>query len=87
MKHLILSTQKAHRQLEQAIRVSRSWAGREFETGTSRYCGEPRKDVNGKYPFPIIDASAESFVREYKSGQYKTAKLAETVQFPQPDDG
>ena len=85
MKYLILSTQKAHREIEQAIRSSRSWAGRESETGTIRYCGEPRKDVSGKYPFPIIDALAENFIRSFDGGRYEKAKLVDSVTYLEDD--
>jgi len=87
MTFLILPTDAAYVALEQAVRASRSWAGKEQQTGTFHYCGEPVPDVNGDYPFPIQDLAAEKFVRKFDNGKYADAVLVESVEWPEYDGG
>lgn len=86
MTYLILPTAEAHAALELAIRESRAWYGKETETGTTRYCAEPTPDANGKYPFPILDDAAETFIRAYDNGKYADATLTTTVEWPASDE-
>ena len=86
MKYLILTTPAEHTALELAIRQSRGWYGKQDRTGTTRYCGEPRADADGNFPFPVIDQSAEDFVRGYDDGKYADAVLVESVEWPQKEE-
>jgi hypothetical protein len=85
MIYLILPTAAGHTALELAIRESRDWYGLP-QTGTTRYCGEPRKDASGKYPFPVVDQDAEAFIRAYNNGKYADAVLVDTVEWPQEEE-
>jgi len=85
MSFLILATAADHAALELAIRETRPWYGQP-NTGTTRYCGEPREDKHGDYPLVVIDAAAEAAIREFDGGKYAEAELVESVEWPEEDE-